>query len=59
MIWWLIVQGYMYNNSAETIADKWIEQGISAFPLNSYVRDSVRIATLNMTYATKKKAEMT
>jgi hypothetical protein len=53
MIRFLIAQGFMYYNSADEIADKWIENGLRAFPKNSFVWDAVRMGMCFISY--KKK----
>jgi hypothetical protein len=42
-------QGYMYNNAAEEVVNKWIAGGIRSIT-SEIVRESVRLAILNYTY---------
>jgi hypothetical protein len=58
MIRYLIAQGYMYNNSAQDATDKWIENGLASFPAKSYVKESVRMGMVYITYSKKKKRIM-
>jgi len=46
-------QGYMYNNSAEEIVDKWIDQGLNAFPSGGVVSEALYIARVNVIYYKK------
>lgn len=52
MIRYLIAQGYMYNNSADVVADKWIENGLAGVQ-GQYARESVRMGMLFITYNKK------
>lgn len=47
--------GYMYNNSAEEIVDKWINEGLNAYPVGGLVSESLRIAKANYIYDKKNK----
>lgn len=42
-------QGYMYNNSAEEIVNKWIIGGVRS-STSEIVRESLRLAMLNCVY---------
>lgn len=46
-------QGYMYNNSAEEIVDKWIEEGSKSFPANGVVWEALELAKINYVYQKK------
>ena len=53
MIKEMIRQGYMYNNSAEEVVDKWIEGGSAAIS-SKIVGEAVRIAKINFVYNKKR-----
>lgn len=55
MIFQMKRQGYIYNNSAEDVVDRWIERGSKSFPADGVVFEALRIAKLNVVYDKKNK----
>ena len=51
---YLIMQGFMYNNSAKEITDNWVEHGINSFK-SQITKDAIKIATYNYIYNLKGK----
>jgi hypothetical protein len=48
----------MYYNSADAIADKWIENGLASFPDKSYVKESVRMGMCYITWNKKGETQL-